>query len=126
MIFFFIDDEPIITAEVESIPPTIDTTHNTVTSSIDGNVQLEDATQAPVIPFGGIRINISKTIPTTTNQEKDDDKMLEDVSADEEPLPPGEEPELEYKLKPSLEGIEFTKQPPVQKGSELSGLCSIM
>ncbi|CAH0719314.1 unnamed protein product, partial [Brenthis ino] len=120
------DDEPIITAEVESIPPTIDTTHNTVTSSIDGNVQLEDATQTPVIPFGGIRINISKTISTTTNQEKEDDKMLEDVSADEELLPPGEEPELEYKLKPSLEGIEFTKQPPVQKGSELSGLCSIM
>lgn len=95
-------------------------------SSIDGNVQLDDATQAHAIPFGGIRINITKTIPTATVQEKDEDKMLEDVSADEEPLPPGEDLELEYKLKPSLEGIEFIKQPPVQKGSELSGLCSIM
>lgn len=52
--------------------------------------------------------------------------MLEDISADDEPLPPGEEPEMEYTLKPSLEGVQFSRQPPVSKGSELSGLCSIM
>lgn len=55
-----------------------------------------------------------------------DDKMLEDISADDEPLPPGEEPELEYKLKPELEGVQFSRQPPLQRGNELSGLCSIM
>ncbi|XP_064074562.1 pre-mRNA cleavage complex 2 protein Pcf11 isoform X1 [Vanessa tameamea] len=120
------DDEPIITAEVESImPPTIDTApHNTVMSSIDGNMQLEDATSAPVFPLGGIRINISKSIPSFVNNQEE--KILEDVSVDDEPLPPGEEPELEYKLKPSLEGVHLSRQPPVQKGSELSGLCSIM
>ncbi|XP_023941779.1 pre-mRNA cleavage complex 2 protein Pcf11 isoform X2 [Bicyclus anynana] len=117
------DDEPIITAEVESIPPTIDTTHTTVTSSIDGNVQLDDATPASAFPLGGIRINISKSIPSFITPV--DDK-LEDISIDEEPLPPGEEPELVYKLKPTLEGVQFSRQPPVQKGSELSGLCSIM
>ncbi|XP_069362227.1 pre-mRNA cleavage complex 2 protein Pcf11 [Maniola hyperantus] len=121
------DDEPIITAEVESVPVTIDTTtHTTVTSSIDGNVQLDDAAPAPAFPLGGIRINISKSIPSFITPTQDSDKMLDDISIDEEPLPPGEEPELEYKLKPALEGVQFSRQPPVQKGSELSGLCSIM
>ncbi|XP_068623228.1 pre-mRNA cleavage complex 2 protein Pcf11 isoform X2 [Battus philenor] len=115
------DDEPVITAEEERLPTTIETTHTTVTSSIDGNVQLETPTTS-VLPIGGIRINITKTMPTYTNQEP----ALEDISADDEPLPPGEEPELEFKLKPELEGIQFSRQPPVNKGSELSGLCSIM
>ncbi|KAL0879180.1 hypothetical protein ABMA27_002970 [Loxostege sticticalis] len=118
------DDEPIITAEEETHQPTIDTTHTTVLSSIDGNLQLEHAPAAAPLPAGGIRINISKTIPTFLSNN--DDKMLEDISADDEPLPPGEEPELEFKLKPSMEGIHFSRQPPVVKGNELSGLCSIM
>ncbi|CAK1542774.1 unnamed protein product [Leptosia nina] len=119
------DDEPII-AEVETVAPavTIETTHTTVTSSIDGNVQLDDATTAPSLPFGGIRININKTVSSFISSS--DEKVLEDISADDEPLPPGEEPELEYKLKPQLECIQFSRQPPVQRGNELSGLCSIM
>ncbi|CAG4994297.1 unnamed protein product [Parnassius apollo] len=117
------DDEPVITAEEERLPTTIETTHTTVTSSIDGNVQLDAAPPSTVLPVGGIKINITKTMPSVnSNQEP----MFEDVSADDEPLPPGEEPELEYKLKPHLEGVQFSRQPPVQKGSELSGLCSIM
>ncbi|XP_075982116.1 pcf11 cleavage and polyadenylation factor subunit isoform X2 [Anticarsia gemmatalis] len=121
------DDEPIITAEEETIQTSVDTTHATVESSIDGNLQL-DAANAPatVLPIGGIRINISKSLPSFVTQNNDQDKMLEDISADDEPLPPGEEPELEYKLKPSLEGVQFSRQPPVCKGNELSGLCSIM
>ncbi|XP_032523087.2 pre-mRNA cleavage complex 2 protein Pcf11 isoform X1 [Danaus plexippus] len=120
------DDEPIITAEVESIPPTIDTTHTTVTSSIDGNVQLDDATLTPALPIGGIRINISKTITSFATNQDSPDKSLEDISTEDEPLPPGEEPEMEYELKPSMKDVKFSRQPPVQKGSELSGLCSIM
>ncbi|CAB3225554.1 unnamed protein product [Arctia plantaginis] len=122
------DDEPIITAEESTIPASVDTTHATVESSIDGNLQLDAANSpANTLPVGGIRINISKSLPTfvSTNHEQDKN-LLEDVSADDEPLPPGEEPELEYKLKPSLEGIQFSRQPPVCKGNELSGLCSIM
>ncbi|XP_050672811.1 pre-mRNA cleavage complex 2 protein Pcf11 isoform X1 [Leptidea sinapis] len=116
------DDEPIITAEEEHVaPPPVEIIHSTVTSSIDGNLQLEDAT--PTVAFGGIRININK-VPTFVNSP--DDKVLDDISADDEPLPPGEEEELEFKLKPTLEGIQFGRQPPVQRGSELSGLCSIM
>lgn len=120
------DDEPILTAEEETVQARVDNTHATVESSIDGNLQL-DAANAPAttIPIGGIRINISKSLPAfvTNNVE---DKLLEDISADDEPLPPGEEPELEYTLKPGLEGVQFSRQPPVNRGTELSGLCSIM
>ncbi|XP_053616677.1 pre-mRNA cleavage complex 2 protein Pcf11 isoform X2 [Plodia interpunctella] len=119
------DDEPIITAEEEVATTVADTTHARVTSTIDGNVQLDAASPAAAAaPLGGIRINISK-LPAFVNNNTND-QMLEDISADDEPLPPGEEPELEYKLKPNLEGIHFSRQPPVQRGSELSGLCSIM
>lgn len=119
------DDEPIVTAEEESIQTRVDNTHATVESSIDGNLQL-DAANAPAtaIPLGGIRINISKSLPTFVNNQED--KMLEDISVDDEPLPPGEEPEMEYSLKPGLEDVQFSRQPPVNRGNELSGLCSIM
>jgi hypothetical protein len=97
-----------------------------VVSSIDGNLQLETAA-APAPPLAGsIRINISKSLPAFLHNEDTADTGLEDVSVDDEPLPPGEEPELEFKLKPTMEGIKFSRQPPVQKGNELSGLCSIM
>lgn len=96
----------------------------TVHTSIDGNVQLEAPAVAHAIPLNTIRINISKSLPLT--QLPVSNNGLEDISADDEPLPPGEEVELEYTLKPTLEGIKFSRQPPVQKGNELSGLCSIM
>ncbi|XP_037871150.1 pre-mRNA cleavage complex 2 protein Pcf11 isoform X2 [Bombyx mori] len=119
------DDEPIITAEEESIPaPSVDMIQPTVHTSIDGNVQLEAPAVAHAIPLNTIRINISKSLPLT--QLPVSNNGLEDISADDEPLPPGEEVELEYTLKPTLEGIKFSRQPPVQKGNELSGLCSIM
>lgn len=121
-----IDDEPIITAEEELIRATADTSRPTVTSSIDGNVQLEAPAQASALP--GIRINISKALapvePTPTPVPHLD--SLEDVSADEEPPPPGEETEPEYKVKATLEGVVFSRQLPKQKGTELSALCSIM
>ncbi|CAH0397606.1 unnamed protein product [Chilo suppressalis] len=110
------DDEPVITAEEASPPPTVDTTVTTVQSSLDGNTQLEVPT-VRVQPTA-IRINISKTVPTLPEPTMEDET--------DEPPPPGEEPELEYTLKPSLEGIRLSRQPPIQKGSELSGLCSIM
>ncbi|XP_052752751.1 uncharacterized protein LOC128201097 [Galleria mellonella] len=116
------DDEPIITAE-ETIPTAVDTTHVTVLSSIDGNVQLE-AIPAPVTSRS-IRINISKSIPSFVSNVQEN-KMLEEINMDDEPLPPGEEPQLSYKLKPTLENVQFSRQPPANKGNELSGLCSIM
>ncbi|KAM3958317.1 uncharacterized protein ACR2FA_007641 [Aphomia sociella] len=124
------DDEPIIIAE-ETLPTTtIDITPPSnnlasVTCSIDGNVQLDPTpVLASSLPPGGIRINISKVMPSFVNNVQED-KMLEDISMDDD-SPPGEEPELEYKLKPMLEDVHFSRQPPVQKGNELSGLCSIM
>ncbi|GBP76227.1 hypothetical protein EVAR_61897_1 [Eumeta japonica] len=119
------DEEPVITAEEEAMRAGADTTHATVLSSIDGNLQLEATVQLPpALPIGGIRINITKPISFLVKDPEE--KILEDISPDNEPPPPGEEPELDYTLKPTLEGVTFSKQPPVQRGSELSGLCSIM
>ncbi|KAG7305107.1 hypothetical protein JYU34_010576 [Plutella xylostella] len=120
------DDEPVITAEEEAVRTVPDAPSASVQSSIDGNLQLEAAPPAPpAFPAGGIRINITKTIPTLVTTPALD-TALEDISVEDEPPPPGEEPELEYTLKPHLEGKEFSRQPPVQRGAELSGLCSIM
>ncbi|KAJ8720492.1 hypothetical protein PYW08_005957 [Mythimna loreyi] len=121
------DDEPVVTHEEETVQAArIDNTHATVESSIDGNLQLHAAAApAAALPAGGIRINISKALPSFL-APPEDRLQLDDVSADDEPLPPGEEPELEYTLKPGLEGVQFSRQPPVNRGNELSGLCSIM
>ncbi|XP_049878564.1 pre-mRNA cleavage complex 2 protein Pcf11 isoform X2 [Pectinophora gossypiella] len=114
------DDEPILCSV--SQPGVPEPSAPRVQSSIDGNVVAAAPAAAPAPRPLPIRINISK--PLAPAQPLD--RMLEDVSADDEPLPPGEEPELEYTLKPGLEGVQFSRQPPVQRGNELSGLCSIM
>lgn len=120
----FTDDEPIITSE-GVMTAQADTTHAAVLSSIDGNVQLEPTVQsAPTLPVGGIRINITKPISQQPKEKDVATKVVEETI--DEPSAAGEELEISYKLKPSLEGITFSVQPPSQRGSELSGLCSIM
>lgn len=103
-----------------------DTTHAAVLSSIDGNVQLEPTAQnLPNIPAGGIRINITKPLISLQLREKEvAPKPSEPIISDL--CPPGEEVNTTYKLKPGLENVSFAVQPPAQKGSELSGLCSVM
>ncbi|CAG9789369.1 unnamed protein product [Diatraea saccharalis] len=110
--------KPVITAEEWSPPPVVDTTQASVQSSLDGNTQLEVATVRA--PPTAIRINISKTVPTLPERRQEVEK--------DEPPPPVEEPEPEpeYTMKPQLVGLHLSRQPPVQRGSELSGLCSIM
>lgn len=94
-------------------------------SSIDGNAELL-ATAPPPAPPGGIRINISKPLPAPSAPPASAASELDDVSGDEEPPPPGEEPELTFALKPRLQGAALARQPPVRRGNELSGLCSVM
>lgn len=95
-------------------------------SSIDGNVQLDSRNITnPALSTSGIRINISK-LPIVVTRQAPEEISAEDMSADEEPLPPGEEPELEFTFKPTLEGVRLSRQPPVTRGMEVSGLCSIM
>ncbi|KAJ8927145.1 hypothetical protein NQ314_020418 [Rhamnusium bicolor] len=108
-------------------------THPELVTSIDGNIEIV-CSAASTIPTGGvtgnkIKINISKPLPVITAKEKDtssDSDFPTDTYIDpSEPFPPGEEPEP-IKLKPVLEGIKLKKLPPIKKGTELTGLCSIM
>ncbi|GLV35194.1 Pcf11 cleavage and polyadenylation factor subunit [Carabus blaptoides fortunei] len=106
-----------------------DTTHAEVVSSIDGNVQLSSGpsiSQAVGIA-GKIKINITKPLLASKDSTSAGDAdVTGDGSADSaEPLPPGEEP-VQLNLKPALQGLTLVKQPIVSKGTELTGLCSIM
>jgi hypothetical protein len=139
--------------DVERTAPAVDTTYAAVACSIDGNVKFEDSPQITSGPTPGkIKINIT-TLPSTVAKESQNEgevEMLqtshssdnglgpvlaegptecgeeaaggEDVDL-EEPPPPGVEP---VQLKPRLVGRKLTELPPVMKGTELSGLCSIM
>jgi hypothetical protein len=146
-------EEGIAEEDVERTVPAVDTTYAAVACSIDGNVKFEDSPQITSGPAPGkIKINIT-TLPSTVAKESQNEgevEMLqtnhssdnghgtvlgeapreygeeaaggEDVDL-QEPPPPGVEP---VQLKPRLVGRKLTELPPVMKGTELSGLCSIM
>lgn len=129
---FLLDiDEPI--EEIAST--TADNSQISVQSSIDGNVQLDSTVNIGTnVHSGKIKINISKPL-ISSSQSSSQSKEMSDLSNSQsisesldcsEPPPPGEEPPLQIKLKPALQGVNLKVMPPVSKGSELSGLCSIM
>lgn len=124
------DEQPVNIVDVEE--------HNSTNSvrdlvaSIDGNVDIA-ASGAPTgaatgISGNKIKINISKQL-TVINKEKEliqgTDVPSETYIDPFEPFPPGEEPEPAA-LKTTLKSVRLTKLPPVRKGTELTGLCSIM
>ncbi|EFN78884.1 Pre-mRNA cleavage complex 2 protein Pcf11 [Harpegnathos saltator] len=102
-------------------PATVDTTYVAVKSSIDGNVEL-DSTPA-TIPATPPRIKINITKPLSTNKEPEE---KEKVTAPETPAEENAKPLVPASVKPSLRGRKLSNLPPVEKGQELSGLCSIM
>lgn len=122
--------EPKTLEEVLLHAPITDTTSAVVSCSIDGNLELA---QAPAtLPSGPkrIKINISKQTMVKQNEDADEesDKTSEKGDGEEtpcssEPVPPGEEPIV---LKPKLIGRKLTELPPKSRGTETSGLCSIM
>ena len=127
------EEEPSEPKTVEDVclnTPITDTTSAVVSCSIDGNLELA---QAPTtLPTGPkrIKINISKPIVAkqSENGNETPDKIVQKDDAEEapcssEPAPPGEEPLV---LKPKLIGRKLTELPPKSKGTETSGLCSIM
>lgn len=121
-------DIPVITSMV-------DNTQTEVVSSIDGNVQLESGVPITTSNSLGAKIkinitkpiaNLPKEIPVPTNIiEPDPILPIEPPEDSNEPLPPGEEP-IQLNLKPALQGVKLTRQPIVKKGTELTGMCSIM
>ncbi|XP_055540446.1 uncharacterized protein LOC129727068 [Wyeomyia smithii] len=65
--------------------------------------------------------NSNNQLLMTMHEEEVDDSNKKLVAATEE-----EQTDIAYDLKPSLQGIAFTRKPRVESGFETSGLCSIM
>lgn len=114
-----IDPEESIITE----PATVDTTYAAVKSSIDGNVELDSTPAA--IPAAPSRIKINITKPLCINKEPEDSKEKEKPIV-ETPTEEIIEPLVPASIKPTLQGRKLSNLPPVERGQELSGLCSIM
>ncbi|CAH1140150.1 unnamed protein product [Phyllotreta striolata] len=123
-------EEPTMIVDIEGS----NSTHSSrdLMASIDGNVDVACSIASTVsgAGLGGnkIKINISKPLPVITKEKEPllgIDVPSETYIDPFEPFPPGEEPEP-VTLKPALKGIRLAKAPPVRKGTELTGLCSIM
>lgn len=116
------------------LTPHADNTQAELVSSIDGNVQLDAGMPLTTTnSIGGkIKINITKPIVTLPIQKESVPPVepeiippLEHLEKNDEPLPPGEEP-IQLNLKPALQGVTLVRNSPVIKGTELTGMCSIM
>lgn len=103
---------------------TVDTTYAAVKSSIDGNVEL-DSTPS-LVPAAPSRIKINITKPLNSNKESEESKEKEKIAAETSVEENAEQPLVAASIKPSLQGRKLSILPPVEKGQELSGLCSIM
>ncbi|XP_076676323.1 pcf11 cleavage and polyadenylation factor subunit isoform X2 [Andrena cerasifolii] len=118
-----VEPEPDPEESVIAEAATVDTTSAAVKSSIDGNVEL-DSTPA-TIPSAPSRIKINITKPLCINKEPEESKEKEKAVA-ETPAEEITEPLVPASIKPALQGRKLSNLPPVERGQELSGLCSIM
>ncbi|XP_014218936.1 uncharacterized protein LOC106647177 isoform X2 [Copidosoma floridanum] len=126
-----IKEEPVDEPESEvSVPKSavVDTTQVSVKSSMDGNIELESsATMVTPTAPSKIRINMAKSVNTTVVKEAVDAKKKEkDVIKSTAPTPAPAKPLFPAAIKPSLQGKKLSILPTVEKGHELSALCSIM
>uniref|UniRef100_A0A1B6C345 CID domain-containing protein n=3 Tax=Clastoptera arizonana TaxID=38151 RepID=A0A1B6C345_9HEMI len=125
------------TEEINIPEPVVDTTHAAVECSIDGNLQFDDSPQVAISAPPKIKINITKPLstqpPVTTDLKEVENEssvtypvnVFNTIVETQQPPPPGEEPGPLH-LKPRLLGKKLQDLPALSKGSELSGLCSIM
>lgn len=133
----------------EDVPlpePVVDTTHVEVACSIDGNLQFEEKHQLAVSAPPKIKINITKALTAYTprDSKESESDVTDEVETPsttsgtsivvpppqtllDQPPPPGEElTPIILPRKDRLVGKKLQELPPVSKGTELSGLCSIM
>lgn len=111
---------------MESPVAVVDQTYTNVVASIDGNVEMIEAPQVTPAAPSKIKITFNKPITTETSEKKvekndssNDGVEVTQEEEDPEPLP------LKPK-KPRLAERELQMCLPVVKGTEVSGLCSIM
>lgn len=115
----------IIEAVPEIIEPTeVDTTHAAMKSSIDGNVELESA--PATIPAAPSKIKINITKPLATNKEPEEQKEQKESSVPEISEVENTSPLTPASIKPYIKSRQLQVFPPVEKGEEMSGLCTIM
>ncbi|XP_043252988.1 uncharacterized protein LOC122397706 [Colletes gigas] len=116
-----VEPEPDPEESVITEPATADTTYAAVKSSIDGNVELDSTPAAIPTAPSRIKINITKTLCINKEPEESKEKPVSETLAEEiaEPL-------VAASIKPALQGRKLSNLPPVERGQELSGLCSIM
>ncbi|XP_076760472.1 pcf11 cleavage and polyadenylation factor subunit isoform X1 [Xylocopa sonorina] len=117
------EPEPDPEESVITEPATADTTYAAVKSSIDGNVELDSTPAAIPAAPSRIKINITKTL--CINKEPEESKEKEKLVV-ETPTEEVIEPLVPASIKPALQGRKLSNLPPVERGQELSGLCSIM
>ncbi|KAL0115350.1 hypothetical protein PUN28_010706 [Cardiocondyla obscurior] len=110
--------------EIVNESAVVDTTYAAVKSSIDGNVELDSTSSAIPAPPSRIKINITK--PLNINKEPEESKEKEKVAVETPVEENAEQPLIPASIKPSLQGRKLSNLPPIEKGQELSGLCSIM
>ncbi|XP_076175712.1 pcf11 cleavage and polyadenylation factor subunit isoform X1 [Ptiloglossa arizonensis] len=116
-----VEPEPDPEESIITEPATADTTYAAVKSSIDGNVELDSTPAAIPAAPSRIKINITKPLCINKEPEESKEKPVAEIPAEEvaEPLVPAS-------IKPALQGRKLSNLPPVERGQELSGLCSIM
>ncbi|KAK6625832.1 hypothetical protein RUM43_006131 [Polyplax serrata] len=115
-----IKQEPV--DEMESPLAVVDQTYTNVVSSIDGNVEMIDTPQIAQPAPSRIKITFNKPITMDQNAGKQVGKETSVTPVDEDdpdPLP------LKPK-KPRIAEREMTVYLPCVRGTEVSGLCSIM
>lgn len=112
--------------------PAASSTHQTQASmitSLDGNVQLQDA--PTTIGINKIKINITKNVTKNVIKASDNNIGKQSESASEKGAnanvtEPYKEEEITFEFKDTMKGVNFNKLPPVDSGTEESGFCTIM
>ncbi|KAK3923779.1 Pre-mRNA cleavage complex 2 protein Pcf11 [Frankliniella fusca] len=124
-----VQEEPKTLEEKLLHDPITDTTSAVVSCSIDGNLELAQAPPTlPTIP-NRIKINIqSKPIVKPIEETKDVSDKEEEGSGGEGQDGSQQDPSDEKPIvfKPKLLGRKLKEMPPMRKGNETSGLCSVM
>lgn len=108
----------------------IDSTQVEVKSTIDGNVELDSTASTIPAVQSKIKINITKNLSSSPREPKDQSAKEEAEGAEDKPLEPVEEEE-EVPLQPAsvkatLAERSLSVLPRIDRGEELSALCSIM
>lgn len=105
----------------------VDTTQVAVKTTIDGNVENESTVTTVVTAPSKIKINISKNLAVVKDQENSKEIEASVEKSTVEELPKETNTVLvAASIKPALQNRKLSNLPIVEKGEELSGLCSIM